>query len=180
MVVGGGNSAGQCAIHLSRYAKEVHLVVRREGLRDTMSHYLVDQIAATPNVHVRGRMNIEAVQGTERLERVVMRSTDTGLVATENFDAMFVLIGTKPHSEWLPHDVLRDEKGFVVTGRDSAICAGFARFWKEPRQPFPLETTVPGLFAAGDVRAGAMNRVAGAVGEGSMAVRIIAEYLAIT
>ena len=93
---------------------------------------------------------------------------------------MFVLIGAKPHSEWLPAAVLRDAKGFVLTGRDSAICDQFARFWKEPRQPLPLETTVPGIFAAGDVRAGAMNRVAAAVGEGAMAVRLVAEYLALT
>jgi thioredoxin reductase (NADPH) len=180
MVIGGGNSAGQCSIYLSRYAKEVHLVVRREGLRDTMSQYLIDQIAATPNIQVRGRTTVEAVEGVERLERVVVRSADTGVAAVEAMDAMFVLIGTKPHSEWLPADVLRDAKGFVLTGRDSAISDRFARFWKEPRQPLPLETTVPGIFAAGDARAGAMNRVAAAVGEDAMSARLVAEYLALT
>jgi len=180
MVVGGGNSAGQCAIHLSRYAKEVLLVVRRDGLRETMSHYLIDQIAATPNIQIRTRATVEAVEGEERLERVVLLSNDTGLVSVEEIGAMFVLIGAKPHSEWLPAAVLRDAKGFVLTGRDSAICDQFARFWKEARQPLPLETTVPGIFAAGDVRAGAMNRVAAAVGEGAMAVRLVAEYLALT
>jgi thioredoxin reductase (NADPH) len=180
MVVGGGNSAGQCAMHLSRYAKEVHLVVRREGLRDTMSHYLIDQIAATPNIQVRVLTTVEAVEGTDRLQRVVVRSTETGVVVAEEFEAMFVLIGAKPHSEWLPPAVLRDTKGFVLTGRDSAICDRFRRLWKEPREPLLLETTVPGIFAAGDVRAGAMNRVAAAVGEGAMAVRLVAEYLALT
>jgi thioredoxin reductase (NADPH) len=180
MVVGGGNSAGQCAIHLSRYAKEVLLVVRRDGLRETMSHYLIDQIAATPNIQIRTRTTVEAVEGEERLEQVVLLSNDTGVVSVEEIGAMFVLIGAKPHSEWLPPAVLRDAKGFVLTGRDSAICDQFARFWKEPRQPLPLETTVPGIFAAGDVRAGAMNRVAAAVGEGAMAVRLVAEYLALT
>jgi thioredoxin reductase (NADPH) len=180
MVVGGGNSAGQCAIHLSRYAKEIQIVVRRDGLRETMSHYLIDQIAATSNIQIRTRTTVEAVEGEERLERVVLRSNDTGEVSVEEIGAMFVLIGAKPHSEWLPAAVLRDAKGFVLTGRDSAICDQFARFWKEPRQPLPLETTVPGIFAAGDVRAGAMNRVAAAVGEGAMAVRLVAEYLALT
>lgn len=180
MVIGGGNSAGQCAMHLSRYAKEVHLVVRREGLRDTMSRYLIEQLACTPNIQVRSRTTIEAVEGEERLERVVVRSAETGATAVEDFDAMFVFIGAMPHSEWLPDAVLRDAKGFILTGRDSAISDGFARFWKEPRQPLLLETTVAGIFAAGDVRAGAMNRVAAAVGEGAMAVRLVSEYLALT
>lgn len=180
IVVGGGNSAGQCAMYLSRHAKEVHLVTRRQGLGETMSQYLIDQIAATPNIQVRGRTNVEAVEGKDRLERVVMRSLDSGTVSTEEFVAMFIFIGTKPHSEWLPPEVLRDGKGFVLTGRDSAICEPFARFWKESRPPLPLETTVPGIFAAGDVRSGAINRVAAAVGEGSTAVRLVAEYLALT
>lgn len=180
MVVGGGNSAGQCAIYLSRYANEVLLVVRREGLRDTMSQYLIEQIAATPNIQIRARSTVEEVQGAERLERVVLRSAETGAVAVEEIEAMFVLIGTKPHSEWLPAAVLRDDRGFVLTGRDSATSGRFARSWKEPRQPLLLETTVPGIFAAGDVRAGAMNRVAAAVGEGAMAVRLVSEYLALT
>jgi thioredoxin reductase (NADPH) len=180
MVVGGGNSAGQCAIHLSRYAKEVHLLVRRDGLRETMSQYLIDQISAIPNIRIRSRTMVEAVEGSERLERVVLRSTDTDAVTVEETGAMFVLIGTKPHSEWLPPAVLRDAKGFVLTGRDSAICEQFGRLWKESRQPLPLETTVPGIFAAGDVRAGAMNRVAAAVGEGAMAVRLVSEYLSLS
>lgn len=180
MVVGGGNSAGQCAMHLSRYAKEVQVLVRREGLKDSMSQYLIDQIAATSNIRVRGGTIVEAVQGAERLERVVVRSAETGEVTVEDVDAMFVFIGAKPHSEWLPPAVLRDSKGFVLTGRDSAASDHFARFWKEVRQPLPLETTAPGIFAAGDVRAGAMNRVAAAVGEGAMAVRLAAEYLALT
>jgi thioredoxin reductase (NADPH) len=180
IVVGGGNSAGQCALHLARYAKEVQIVVRRDGLRETMSHYLIDQIAATQNIHVQPQTMVEAVEGTERMERVVLRSMDTGALWVEDVEAMFILIGTKPHSEWLPEAVLRDAKGFVLTGRDSSICERFTRLWKEPRQPFLLETTVPGIFAAGDVRAGAVNRVAAAVGEGAMAVRLVNEYLSLT
>lgn len=180
MVIGGGNSAGQCAIHLSRYAKEVHLVVRREGLRDAMSNYLIEQIAAAPNIHVRCRTTVEALDGEQRLERVILRSEETGVDSIEEIDAMFVFIGTQPHGEWLPPEVLRDAKGFVLTGRDCSTSGLFARYWKVSRQPLPLETTVPGIFAAGDIRAGAMNRVASAVGEGAMAVRLVHEYLALT
>ena len=180
MVVGGGNSAGQSAMHLARYAKEVHVVVRRDGLRDAMSQYLIDQIASTSNIRVRPFTAVEAVEGDQRLERVVVRAVDTDVVTTEEMDALFVFIGTRPHTDWLPDAVLRDARGFVLTGRDSAICDQFQRLWKEQRQPLPLETTVPGIFAAGDARAGAMNRVAAAVGEGAMAVRLVHEYLALT
>ena len=180
LVVGGGNSAGQGAMHLSRYAREVHLVVRREGLQSTMSQYLIDQIAATPNIHIRCLTSVESVEGTEHLERVVLRSIETSADSVEDFNAMFILIGTKPHSDWLPPSLLRDARGFVLTGRDNVMSGHFERFWKESRAPLPLETTVPGIFAAGDVRAGAMNRVAAAVGEGAMAVRLVHEYLALT
>ncbi len=180
MVVGGGNSAGQAAMYLAGLAKEVHIVVRRAGLADTMSTYLCDQIATTPNVRVRPFTVLEAVEGEGRLERVVVRCLSTEEVTTEEMDALFVFIGTRPHTDWLPEAVLRDGKGFVLTGRDGAISERFARVWKEERQPLLLETTVPGIFAAGDVRATAMNRVAAAVGEGSMAVRVVHEYLALT
>jgi thioredoxin reductase (NADPH) len=179
-VVGGGNSAGQSAVYLSRYAREVHIVVRRDGLNDTMSRYLIDQIAAIPHIRVRGNSIVERVEGDGRLERVWLRSAADDAVAVEDVDAVFVFIGTRPHSDWLPPPVLRDSKGFVITGSDAAIHEEFPRIWKESRQPMPLETSVPGVFAAGDVRAGAMNRVASAVGEGSMAVRLVAEYLART
>jgi thioredoxin reductase (NADPH) len=180
MVIGGGNSAGQCAIYLSRFAKSVDLVIRRASLQDTMSRYLIEQIAATANIRVRNRTTLEAVHGTERLDRVSMRSLETDELSSEPMDAVFVFIGARPHSDWLPAAVLRDAKGFVLTGRDSATCANFSHVWKESRQPLPLETTVPGIFAAGDVRAGSMNRVASAVGEGAMAVRLVHEYLALT
>jgi thioredoxin reductase (NADPH) len=180
MVIGGGNSAGQAAMYLAGLAKEVHVVIRKETLRDTMSTYLIEQIASTPNIKVRPFTEIQSVEGDGRLERVVVRCATSGEVTTEEMDALFVFIGTRPHTEWLPDEVLRDAKGFVVTGRDTAIREGFARVWKEDRQPLTLETTVPGIFAAGDVRAGAMNRVAAAVGEGSMVVRLVHEYLALT
>ncbi len=176
-VVGGGNSAGQGAMHLARHAREVNIVVRRDGLRETMSQYLIEQIGKTPNIRLWPRAEIHRVDGDGRLERVTIRCVDDGACQIEEADALFVFIGTRPESRWLPADVLRDEKGFVLTGRDLMVASSFARVWKHPRDPLPLETSVPGLFAAGDVRAGAMNRVASAVGEGAMVVRLAHEYL---
>ncbi len=179
LVVGGGNSAGQGALYLARYAKEVQIVVRRDSLRDTMSQYLIDQIEKTPNIRLRPRTEIERVEGDGHVERVALTSLDDGSCQVEEADALFVFIGTRPRSDWLPPDVLRDAKGFVLTGRDLMAADAYARIWKERREPLPLETSVPGVFAAGDVRAGAMNRVASAVGEGSMVVRLAHEYLAL-
>jgi thioredoxin reductase (NADPH) len=179
LVVGGGNSAGQGALYLARYAKEVVIVVRRASLRDTMSQYLIDQLGKTPNVRLRLRTEIERVEGDGHVERVALTSLEDGTCLVEEADALFVFIGTRPQSDWLPADVLRDGKGFVLTGRDVIAAEGYARIWKERREPLPLETSVPGVFAAGDIRAGAMNRVASAVGEGSMVVRLAHEYLAL-
>ena len=114
------------------------------------------------------------------MERVALTSLDDGLSRVEEVDALFVFIGTRPRSDWLPPNVLRDAKGFVLTGQDLMAAEAYPRIWKEPREPLPLETSVPGVFAAGDLRAGAMNRVASAVGEGSMVVRLAHEYLALT
>ena len=180
LVIGGGNSAGQGAMYLARHASEVLVVVRRESLHDTMSQYLIDQIGKTSNIRLITRTELERVEGEGHLERVALRSVDDGVSTVEDANAVFVFIGTRPHSDWLPADVLRDEKGFVLTGRDLSAADGFARIWKESREPLLLETSVPGLFAAGDIRAGAMNRVAAAVGEGSMVVRLAHEYLALT
>jgi thioredoxin reductase (NADPH) len=180
LVVGGGNSAGQGAMYLARYAKDVQIVVRRENLRETMSHYLIDQLEKTPNIQLRPCTEIEGIEGEGHVERVTLRSLREGVSRVEEADAVFVFIGTRPRSDWLPPEVLRDERGFVLTGRDLLAADGYARVWKEPREPLPLETSVPGIFAAGDVRAGAMNRVASAVGEGSMVVRLAHEYLALT
>jgi thioredoxin reductase (NADPH) len=179
LVVGGGNSAGQGAMHLARYARDVQIVVRRESLRETMSQYLIDQIGRTPTIRLRARTEIARVEGQDRVERVALMSAD-GTCQMEEVDAIFIFIGTRPRSDWLPPGVLRDAKGFVLTGRDLVAADAFARTWKERRAPLPLETSVPGVFAAGDVRADAMNRVASAVGEGSMAVRFAHDYLALT
>jgi thioredoxin reductase (NADPH) len=167
-------------MHLARYAKDVQIVVRREGLQETMSRYLIDQIGKTPNVRLLPQTEIAGVEGEGHVERVTLRSLVDGSCRTEEVDAMFVFIGTRPRSDWLPAGVIRDDKGFVLTGRDLMAAEPYRRTWKERREPLPLETSVPGVFAAGDVRAGAMNRVASAVGEGSMVVRLAHEYLALT
>lgn len=177
LVLGGGNSAGQGAVYLSRYAREVLLVVRREDLSATMSHYLRDQIRGISNIEILPRNVLERVEGHGHLEHAHLRCLDSDQCTVEDADAVFVFIGAQPHSDWLPPDVIRDERGFVITGSDLSVMPGFTRIWKEPREPMHLETALPGVFAAGDVRSGAMNRVASAVGEGSMAVRLVAEYL---
>jgi thioredoxin reductase (NADPH) len=179
-IVGGGNSAGQGAMYLARYAEDVQIVVRRDDLRETMSQYLIDQIAKTSNIHLRGQTEVERVEGDGHVERVTLRCLKDGSSQVEEADALFVFIGTRPRSEWLPANVLRDSKGFVLTGRDVMAAETYSRLWKEPREPLLLETSVPGVFTAGDLRAGAMNRVASAVGEGSMVVRLVHEYLALT
>jgi thioredoxin reductase (NADPH) len=180
VVVGGGNSAGQAAMHLARYAKEVEIIVRRDSLRETMSQYLIEQIEKTENIRLRPRTEVTGVEGDGHVERIALMSVDDGATKLECADALFIFIGTSPRSDWLPPQVLRNEKGFVLTGRDAMAAENFARIWKEQREPLLLETSIPGVFAAGDVRAGAMNRVASAVGEGSMVVRLAHEYLALT
>jgi len=179
-VVGGGNSAGQGAMYLARYAKDVHIVVRKDSLKDTMSQYLIEQIEKTPNIHLRVLTEIERVEGDGHVERVTLKASTDGTVSVEDADSLFVFIGTKPMSDWLAPTVLRDGKGFVVTGRDLVANEAYAKSWKEKREPFSLETSVPGIFAAGDIRASAMNRVASAVAEGAMVVRFVHEYLALT
>jgi thioredoxin reductase (NADPH) len=179
LIVGGGNSAGQAAIYLSRYAAEVQIVVRRASLGDTMSRYLIDQIETISTIRVRAGTELERVDGTEHVESVVLTG-EGGTRTEEPMDAVFVFIGARPRSDWLPADVLRDPKGFVLTGRDLIAQTCYPRLWKERREPMTLETSAPGVFAAGDIRAGAMNRVASAVGEGSMLVRFVHDYLALT
>jgi len=180
LVVGGGNSAGQAAMHLARYAREVEIIVRRDGLRETMSQYLIEQIEKTANIRVRIGSEVARVEGDGHVERVALTCLADGETTLEDADALFIFIGTSPRSDWLPAEVLRDAKGFVLTGRDLMAADDFGRTWKEQREPLLLETSVPGVFAAGDLRAGAMNRVASAVGEGSMVVRLAHEYLALT
>lgn len=183
-VVGGGNSAGQAAMYLSRFARRVTMLVRGAGLAESMSAYLIDQIKATPNISVQPRTEVAAAAGageeasTRRLEGLTLVNVDTGAQAQCAAAGLFIFIGAAPRTDWLGDTVLRDAGGFILTGpellRDGKKPAG----WLLAREPFWLETNVPGIFAAGDVRARSVKRVASAVGEGSMTVQFVHQHLA--
>ena len=177
-IIGGGNSAGQAAMYLSKFAKQVSIVIRKPDLSSSMSQYLIDQIAGTPNIRILGKTEVTEVKGDTRLKEVVLKDNDSGLEESKEAAALFIFIGAKPKTEWLTLEVLKDAKGFLETGPNLARYENFKKVWKLPRDPYFLETCIPGIFAAGDVRAGAMNRVAAAVGEGSMAIKFVHEYLA--
>jgi thioredoxin reductase (NADPH) len=171
-VVGGGNSAGQAALHLARYARHVTILIRSRSLAAGMSYYLVQAVGAAPKVAVRTSTEVVGGGGESHLERLVLRDRRTGAEETVAADALFVLIGARPLTEWLPNELARDRKGFLLTGAD--IAAG----WPLQRPPFPMETSVPRIFAAGDVRSGSVKRVAAAVGEGATAVQGVHRVLA--
>lgn len=177
-VVGGGNSAGQGAMYLSRFARRVFIVIRRDSLYETMSDYLVKQIEGTDNIEVIPHHNIVEAMGQKRLECVTLEHKDTKERKTAPAGALFIFIGARPYTEWVPENLLRNEKGYLYTGRDLVGLEEFKQSWKTPREPYMLETSIPGVFAAGDVRAGAMNRVASAVGEGAMSISMVHQYLA--
>ncbi len=176
-VVGGGNSAGQGAMYLSRFAANVYIVIRRPDLSATMSQYLIDQIAATPNIHLVPESEIASVAGDGHLEQLTLAHCRSGETRTVAADALFVFIGTRPRTDWMNIDLIRDGKGFIETGRELNRYDAFRKAWKLEREPYLLETCIPGVFAAGDVRATAMNRVASAVGEGAMAISFVHKYL---
>jgi thioredoxin reductase (NADPH) len=155
----------------------VVLVVRAATLAGTMSRYLVERIASTSNIEVRSRSEVVAGKGEGHLEKLTLASTDSGATQDVSASWLFVFIGAAPRTEWLGPDVVRDGKGFLVTGQD-LFSPGFAPRWPLPRAPFALETSVPGVFAAGDVRLDSMKRVASAVGEGAMSVYFVHRYLA--
>ncbi len=181
-VVGGGNSAGQGAVYLSKFAKEVHIMIRRPDLTSSMSSYLIDQIDGIDNIFVHGHREIVKVCGDDdRVERLVIRNLEEDYNFEEPADAVFIFIGARPRTEWIERgQILTDERGFVVTGRDLMASQERSKNWPLERGPFLLETCQPGIFAAGDVRSGAMNRVASAVGEGAMAIKFVHQYLAET
>ena len=174
-VVGGGNSAGQAALNLARYARKVTLLVRGTTLASSMSKYLIDTLAAA-DVEVRLRSAVVGGGGSGRLEYVLLRDLATGEVSKEPTDGLFVLIGAAPRTDWLPEMVLRDRWGYVLSG-DDVIGEGGRRAWPYDEPPQPLETSVQGLFAVGDVRRGAVKRVASAVGEGSVVVSAVQTHL---
>ena len=174
-VVGAANSAGQAVLNLARTAKRVTVLVRGASLEEGMSRYLVERIAATPNVEVRLRSEVAAAHGADHLEALTVADRDTGEREEVPAGWLFVFIGAAPRTDWLGDDVARDDRGFVVTGQD---LMALGDRWPMARPPFALETSVPGVFAAGDVRLESMKRVASAVGEGAMSVYLVHRYLA--
>jgi thioredoxin reductase (NADPH) len=171
-IVGGGNSAGQAAMYLAQFARSVTVLLRGTGLTATMSRYLIDQIEATRNIRVRPCTQVSEVHGGDHLEGLTLSDTSSGTSETVPAGALFIFIGALPYTKWLGPEVVRDERGFVLTGPDLPPGA-----WREKRDPFLLETNLPGVFAAGDVRQSSVKRVASAVGEGSIAVQFIHQYL---
>ena len=174
--MGAANSAGQAVLNFAKYAAKVVLVVRGASLEASMSQYLVGRILSTPNVEVRLRTEVAAARGDGHLEAITLCDRDGGTVEEVETSWVFVFIGAAPHPDWLGDTVARDDHGFVLTGPDLPADVG----WPLDRGPFALETSVPGVFAAGDVRRDSMKRVASAVGEGAMSVYLVHRYLAQT
>jgi thioredoxin reductase (NADPH) len=177
-IVGGGNSAGQSAVYLSKFAKQVHIIIRRENLSSTMSSYLIDQIKNLPNIEIHARTEIAEAKGSDKLEQLLLQCIDSNETQWCPADALYIFIGAKPYTDWVGADIMKDSKGFIQTGIELKQQSSFGKIWKLNRDPYLLETSRPGIFAAGDVRTGAMNRVASAVGEGSMAISFVHKYLA--
>lgn len=176
-IVGGANSAGQAAMNFSKYAARVVILVRGSSLAATMSQYLIDQIKATPNIEVWSHASVAEVHGDLHLEEVSVLCSDTNKVERVPANAMYIFIGALPRTDWLANVVERDERGFILTGPDLVRDGKHPKGWGLERDPFLLETNIPGLFAVGDVRHGSVKRVASGVGEGSVAVQFIHQYL---
>ena len=176
-IVGGGNSAGQGAMYLSKFAKKVHIVVRRDSLESTMSSYLIDQINNTENIELVPNSEIIEACGQARLESVHLRNNLTLAEQQNEARAIFIFIGARPFTDWTGSSILKDDKGFLLTGRAVLDDSNGSKVWRSTNPPYLLETSVPGVFAAGDVRSGAMNRVASAVGEGAISISLVHKYL---
>jgi thioredoxin reductase (NADPH) len=176
-VVGGANSAGQGAMFFSRYASMVTMLVRSSGLEKGMSQYLINQIEGTDNIEVLTRTVVQEVHGETRLEAISFKNTETGESNTESAGALFIFIGAVPHTDLISGVVERNRAGFILTGPDLVKGGKRPKGWKLKRDPYLLETSVPGIFAAGDVRQGAIRRVASAVGQGANAVNFVHQYL---
>jgi thioredoxin reductase (NADPH) len=176
-VLGGGNSAGQAAMYLSKFARNVYILVRKNDLTSSMSSYLIDQIKGTDNISILGCTEIVEAQGNDHLEALKLVDLNTSEERTVPADALFIFIGAKPYTDWVGLEIIKNNKGFIETGRDMKGYENFRQVWKANRDPYLLETSSPGIFAAGDVRAGAMNRVTSAVGEGSMSISFVHQYL---
>lgn len=178
-VVGGGNSAGQAAMHFSQYAKRVSVVIRGDSLKKTLSEYLVDRIRATANIEVLARTEVTALHGSGSLEAITLRNDRTGDTRRAETRNLFLCLGGLPYTEWANDvGIVRDSEGYLMTGPDLLKDGKWPEVWQLDRAPYYLETSVPGVFAAGDVRHGSVKRCASAVGEGAMAVMFVHRYLA--
>jgi thioredoxin reductase (NADPH) len=178
-VVGGGNSAGQAAMHFSRYVQKVCLVIRGDGLKQTLSKYLIDRIQAAPQIEVLPHTEVAELHGTDHLEAITLINNQTGREQTVETCWLFLCLGGTPNTEWAGEaGIVRDEQRYLVTGPDLRNQDAFAQKWALDREPYYLETSSPGMFAAGDVRHGSVKRFASAVGEGAMAVAFAHRYLA--
>jgi len=176
-IIGGANSAGQAAMYFSKYARRVVMLVRAASLSEMMSQYLIDQIKKTPNIQVETRAQAAEVHGEERLEAISIHCGDSGQTDKVNANSLFVFIGAAPRTDWLAGVIERDPRGFILTGNDLMRDGQRPRGWPLDRDPYLPETSVPGIFAVGDVRHGSVKRVASGVGEGSIAVQFIHQYL---
>jgi thioredoxin reductase (NADPH) len=176
-IVGGANSAGQAAVYLARAARSVTILVRGPSLRTSMSHYLIQQIENVPAISVRTCTEVAAAHGSDHLEQLTLRDSSSGATQTVDVQWLFVFIGAAPLTSWLDGVVARDGRGFVITGPDLSPGGGLPRGWPLERAPYHLETSVPGVFVAGDARSESAKRVASAVGEGAMAVMFVNRYL---
>ena len=178
-LVGGGNSAGQAAIHFSRYARRVYILIRGDGLKETLSQYLIDRILTSPKIEVRPHTEVLELHGDNQLDHITLINNLTGRQATVQTHWLFLCLGGLPNTNWAAEaGLVRDQECYLVTGPDLRQDSGFARTWPLDREPYYLETSFPGMFAAGDVRHGSVKRCASAVGEGAMAVTFIHRYLA--
>jgi thioredoxin reductase (NADPH) len=180
-IVGGGNSAGQAAVYFSGFARRVYMVIRKGNLAATLSDYLVRRVTTIPNIEILYHSTVQELAGDELLQSINILNSLDGTETWHDTGKLFICIGGQPNTHWASEtSIIRDPNGYLVTGNDLAGCAGFAECWPLARPPYHLETSVPGSFAAGDVRLNSVKRVASAVGEGAMAVTLVHKYLAET
>ena len=176
-IIGGGNSACQAALHISKFAKEVNILIRRDALKFTAANYLVENISKTPNIKVLPHTEVTRAGGEKILEKITLKNSPTGEECTVPAKALFIYIGARPGTTWLNNIVLKNEKGFIITGSELMKEKSFQTCWKLEREPYMPETSVPGIFASGDVRFNALTGISSAVGEGAMAIRFVRKYL---
>jgi len=177
-IIGGANSAGQAAMHFSKFAEKVVMLVRGESLASTMSHYLIEQIEKTPNIEVQTRSSVAEVHGESRLTGLTVLHSLTGEKEQVPATSLYIFIGAQPRTEWLGDMIERDERGFILSGPDLLRGGKRPPSWTLDRDPGLLETNVPGIFVVGDVRHGSVKRVASGVGEGAVVVQFMHQYLA--